>query len=53
MTAYELDVHAMEKVQGMGTVDYILKPIAPELLRSKVAAFVSLHRRGEEVRRRG
>jgi two-component system, sensor histidine kinase and response regulator len=53
VTAYELDARAMEKVQGMGTVDYILKPIAAELLRSKVAAFVSLHRRGEELRRRG
>ena len=52
VTAYELDARAMERVQGMGTVDYILKPIAPELLRSKVAAFVSLHRRGEELRRR-
>jgi signal transduction histidine kinase len=53
VTAYELDVRAMERVHGLGTVDYILKPIAPELLRSKVAAFVSLHRRGEELRRRG
>lgn len=54
VTAYELDARAMGRVlQGMGTVDYILKPIAPELLRSKVAAFVSLYRRGEELRRRG
>jgi two-component system, sensor histidine kinase and response regulator len=53
VTAYQLDARAMEKVQGLGTVDYILKPIPPELLRSKVAAFVSLHRRGEELRRRG
>ena len=53
VTAYELDARAMGRVQGMGTVDYILKPIASELLRSKVAAFVSLHRRGEELRRRG
>jgi CheY-like chemotaxis protein len=53
VTAYELDARAMDRVQGMGTVDYILKPVAPELLRSKVAAFVSLHRRGEELRRRG
>jgi two-component system, sensor histidine kinase and response regulator len=53
VTAYELDARAMDRVQGMGTVDYILKPVAPELLRSKVAAFVSLYRRGEELRRRG
>jgi two-component system, sensor histidine kinase and response regulator len=51
VTAYELDARAMERVQGLGTVDYILKPLPPELLRSKVAAFVSLHERGEELHR--
>ena len=51
LTAYELDTRAIEKVRGMGTVDYILKPVAPELLRGKVAALVSLHQRGEELRR--
>ena len=51
LTAYELDARAIERVRGMGTVDYILKPIAPELLRGKVAALVSLHQRGQELRR--
>jgi signal transduction histidine kinase len=52
LTAYELDTRAIERVRGMGTVDYILKPIEPILLRSKIAALVSLFRRGEEIRRR-
>jgi signal transduction histidine kinase len=52
LTAYELDTQAIERVRGMGTVDYILKPIQPILLRSKVAALVSLFRRGEEIRHR-
>ncbi len=52
LTAYELDARAIERVRGMGTVDYILKPIQPILLRSKVAALVSLFRRGEEIRHR-
>ena len=52
LTAYELDTGAIERVRGMGTVDYILKPIQPILLRSKVAALVSLFRRGEEIRHR-
>jgi signal transduction histidine kinase len=52
LTAYELDTRAIERVRGMGTVDYILKPIAPELLRGKVAAYVSLYRRGKELARR-
>jgi two-component system sensor histidine kinase/response regulator len=52
LTAYELDTRSIERVRGMGTVDYILKPIQPILLRSKVAALVSLFRRGEEIRHR-
>jgi signal transduction histidine kinase len=52
LTAYELDNRAIGRVRGMGTVDYILKPIQPILLRSKVEALVSLFRRGEEVRHR-
>lgn len=51
LTAYELDAEAIERVEGMGAIDYILKPIQPTLLRSKVAALVSLYRRGEEIRR--
>jgi signal transduction histidine kinase len=52
LTAYELNAGSMDKVWRLGQVDYILKPIPPELLRSKVAAFVSLHQRGEDLRRR-
>jgi signal transduction histidine kinase len=52
LTAYELNPHAMDQLQGMGLVDYILKPIPPELLRSKVAALAGLYLRGEELRRR-
>jgi two-component system sensor histidine kinase/response regulator len=29
----------------LGAVDYVFKPIAPEILRAKVAVFVELHRR--------
>jgi signal transduction histidine kinase len=53
LTAFELDPRALARAHKMGAVDYILKPLLPELLRSKVAALVSLHRRGEEIRRRG
>ena len=52
VTAHELDGQAIQRVQGMGTVDYLLKPIEPVLLRSKVAALVSLFRRGKEIHRR-
>jgi CheY-like chemotaxis protein len=36
-----------------GAVDYLFKPIVPETLRSKVAVFVELFRKTEEVRRQG
>ena len=36
-----------------GAVDYLFKPLIPEVLRSKVAAFVELFRKTEEVKRQG
>jgi two-component system, sensor histidine kinase and response regulator len=53
LTAYELDPRALEKAHVMGAVDYLLKPIAPELLRGKVEALIALYRSEKEVRRRG
>jgi PAS domain S-box-containing protein len=37
----------------LGAVDYILTPIVPQVLRSKVAVFVELFRRTEEIKRQG
>jgi signal transduction histidine kinase/DNA-binding response OmpR family regulator len=34
-----------------GAIDYLLKPVRPEVLRSKVAAFVALYRARDELRR--
>ncbi len=34
-----------------GAVDYIVKPLDPVAIRSKVRVFVELHERGEEIRR--
>jgi signal transduction histidine kinase len=34
-----------------GAVDYLLKPVDPEILRAKVSVFVELYRRGEEIKR--
>ena len=35
----------------VGAVDYLLKPLVPEVLRSKIAAFIELHRQNLQLRR--
>ena len=35
---------------ALGAVDYLLKPVDPEILRSKVAVFVELFRKNQQVR---
>ena len=36
---------------SLGAVDYLLTPIIPEILRTKVSAFVELYRKSQEVER--
>ena len=36
---------------GVGAVDYLFKPIVPEVLRSKVAVFADLHRKSRLLKR--
>ncbi len=36
---------------SLGAVDYLFKPVEPEILISKVAVFVSLHQKTDEVKR--
>jgi hypothetical protein len=38
---------------SLGAVDYILSPVVPNVLRSKVKALVQLHRLNAELKRRG
>jgi serine phosphatase RsbU (regulator of sigma subunit)/DNA-binding response OmpR family regulator/anti-sigma regulatory factor (Ser/Thr protein kinase) len=51
LTAQAEDVVHVSGAYAAGAVDYVVKPYDPELLRSKVAVFVELHRaRTEHVR---
>ena len=50
ITAYADDMH-IARGYSLGAVDYILSPIPPEVLRSKVAFFVDLYRKNQQVRR--
>lgn len=43
------DTH-VSRGYSLGAVDYLFKPIEPEILMSKVAVFVSLHKKTEEVK---
>ena len=47
---YNEDQHVLEGY-GSGAVDYLHKPVNPAVLRSKVAVFAELHRKGRELER--
>lgn len=49
VTAYEDELHAAEGY-SLGAVDYILTPIVPDVLRSKVRVFVQLYRMQIQIR---
>jgi serine phosphatase RsbU (regulator of sigma subunit) len=53
LTGFETNDVQMFKGYSLGAVDYLCKPIIPEVLRSKVAVFVDIFRKTEEVRRQG
>jgi signal transduction histidine kinase len=47
---YNEDQHVLEGY-GTGAVDYLHKPVNPPVLRSKVAMFADLHKKGRELER--
>jgi two-component system, sensor histidine kinase len=50
LTAFPDDAHA-GRGYSLGAVDYILTPVVPEVLRTKVAVFVELHHMSLQIRR--
>jgi signal transduction histidine kinase len=50
LTAFYKDEQRMLESYNVGAVDYLTKPANPQVLRSKVAVFVELHRKTEALR---
>src|SRR6478609_1126250 len=50
ITAFGDEMH-ISRGYSLGAVDYILTPVVPEVLRSKVGVFVDLFRKNQQVRR--
>src|SRR5947209_8388813 len=46
LTAFDTADFPPAQAYTLGAVDYLVKPIAPAVLRSKVAVFVELYQRG-------
>src|SRR5438552_10206646 len=51
LTANSTGVRHLTRGYSLGAVDYIVKPIDPQILRSKVAVFVDLFKKTREVQR--
>src|SRR5215469_13593029 len=50
ITAFSDEMHTA-KGYSLGAVDYILTPIVPEILRTKVGVFVDLYKKTQQVKR--
>lgn len=51
VTAFSTDDQLQMKGYALGAVDYLLKPINPEILISKVSVFVELFKKTQEIQR--
>jgi signal transduction histidine kinase len=49
ITAYDRSEDRVHQAYQLGAVDFLFKPIAPEVLRAKVAVFVALQERTAQV----
>src|SRR5256714_14699277 len=50
LTAAADEMTSMFRGYEVGAVDYLQKPVVPEILKSKVSVFVELHRKSERLR---
>jgi signal transduction histidine kinase len=50
LTAAADEMNSMFRGYEVGAVDYLMKPVVPEVLKSKVSVFVELHGKSERLR---
>jgi PAS domain S-box-containing protein len=51
LTAFESDDFQVERAYSLGAVDYLVKPVIPVILRAKVAGFVELLKKSQQIQR--
>jgi PAS domain S-box-containing protein len=51
VTAYDSDEFPLAEAYALGAVDYLVKPLVPEILRAKVGVFAELYRSADRIRR--
>jgi len=51
VTAFNPEPAEVLEAYSLGAVDFLMKPIQPEILRAKTSVFVELHRRTAQVQR--
>ncbi len=50
ITALSREAAYVFKGYGQGAVDYLLKPVDPDIIRAKASVFVELFKRGEQIK---
>jgi PAS domain S-box-containing protein len=50
LTADSVDERLMSQAYAIGAVDYLIKPLDPDAVNAKVAVFVDLQRKAEQIR---
>src|SRR5437588_5957209 len=50
LTAQADEMNSMFRGYAVGAVDYLMTPVVPEVLKSKVAIFVELHMKSERLK---
>jgi PAS domain S-box-containing protein len=51
VTAFDSDRFPVEQAYALGAVDYLVKPLVPVIVRAKVAGFVELYQKTQQVKR--